>query len=175
MASKPFRPYIVIYSRAACSDDHVAFELGARNHNKARKASQHMIKQDSELQKLGLLIPRATLRILGEYSEELGGEGLAIDDTNDLADISFEDLTRMCDVWVIDNSTLRRVESEEMCAPIDNAAKKEASKAMTATTTTKTPAAPAATITYIQPFTEAVLAKCAEQVIKYNTYNRAII
>lgn len=173
MASKPFRPYIVIYSRAVCPDDHVAFELGARNHNKARKSSQHMIKQDAELKKLGLLVHRATLRILGEYSEELGGDGLAIDDTDELADISFEDLTRMCDVWVIDNSTLRRVETEEMCAPIDNAGKKEASKAMTPATTT-TPAAPAPTNTYIQPFTEAVLAKCAEQVIKYNSYNRAI-
>lgn len=123
--SKVFRPYIVVFARAACPDDHVGFELGARNAKKAERAAQHIIKKDKELPKLGLLVHVATLRVVGDYDTDCGGEGLCVGDTDDLTEVSFEDVTRMCGVYIIDNDSLRRVSSEDMLAPIDMAVTKE--------------------------------------------------
>jgi len=176
---KPFKPYIVIYVRAGNPNDHIAFEVGARNSRKAKKCADHMAKEDKEISKLGLLIHRVTLRILGEYSTDLGGEGLALEDTEELAEVSFEEVTRMCDMWIIDNNTLKRVSAEAVVAPINRAAAKDndddpfdwrlpkgTKPATSAATTTKTYK------NYDDPFTAAVLAQCAQKQFTYSNYER---
>jgi hypothetical protein len=161
---KPMRPYVVVFTRAACPEDHIAFELGARNANKAARAAKWMIKGDKELDKLGLLCHRATLRIVGEYDPDSGGEALALGDTDDMSDLTFEELYRMCDIWTIDRDSLNRVAAEDIDT-IMGPATKAAAKPKESSTTTKKDSKPLTC-----PFPASVVEQIAARTQRHEYY-----